>query len=93
MEGQTAMKGSWIQYDENNEFPLENIPFGCFKTQEGKVHACTQIGETLIDLALIFDKFKGPNFSTLTENIFDQESLNKFMALGKAYRIEARETI
>jgi hypothetical protein len=27
---QSALK-STISYDSENEFPLENIPFGCFK--------------------------------------------------------------
>ena len=29
---QAALK-STISYDSENEFPLENIPFGCFKKQ------------------------------------------------------------
>ena len=92
MEAQAPLTGSWIAYDETTQFPLENIPFGCFKSATGP-HCCSRIGDTLIDLALIFSKFTGPNFSTLKENIFDQDGLNKFMALGKAFRLEARETI
>ena len=93
MEG-AAITGSWINYDANNHFPLENIPFGCYKSADGgKVHCCTRIGDSIIDLAHIFHLFKGKHFSTLTENIFDSDSLNKFMATGKDFRIEARETI
>jgi len=84
---------SFIEYDENNHFPLENIPFGCYKSASGKVHCCTRIGDKLIDLAEIFSHFDGPLFKTLTENIFDKDTLNVFAALGKGHRVEARETI
>ena len=37
---------SWIQYDENCEFPLENIPFGAFvNPRTNEVHCCTRIGD------------------------------------------------
>jgi fumarylacetoacetase len=67
---QSSKLQSFIAYDEQNHFPLENIPFGAFKCQHG-VHCCTRIGDYVIDLAIIFDKFTGPNFSALLgENIF-----------------------
>ena len=25
---------SWINYDKNSDFPIQNIPFGVFKTKE-----------------------------------------------------------
>ena len=90
---QTAMTGSWIPYTAENHFPLENIPFGCFKCSHGTTHCCTRIGDSIIDLATIFDKFDGPHFATLKENIFAHDTLNKFAALGKEFRQEARETI
>ena len=91
MEGSSALK-SWISYDENHHFPLENIPFGCYHSKDG-VRCCTRIGDSLIDLSMLFSKFNGPLFSTLKENVFASENLNKFAALGKTFRIEARETI
>ena len=87
-----AMK-SFIEYDGESHFPLENIPFGCYKSASGKNHCCTRIGDKIIDLADIFSYFDGPLFKTLTENIFDKENLNDFAALGVGFRVEARETI
>jgi len=87
------MTGSWIQYDADNHFSLENIPFGCFKAADGATHCCTRIGDSIIDLSMIFDKFDGPHFSTLKENIFANDTLNKFADLGKEFRQEARATI
>lgn len=83
---------SFIPYDAEHHFPLENIPFGCFKTASG-ARCCTRIGDKLIDLAELFPHFDGPHFKTLKENIFDKWTLNEFAALGKEFRIEARETI
>jgi len=84
---------SFIEYDGESHFPLENIPFGCYKSASGKNHCCTRIGDKIIDLADIFSHFDGPLFKTLTENIFDKENLNDFAALGVGFRVEARETI
>ena len=54
-----AMK-SFIEYDGESHFPLENIPFGCYKSASGKNHCCTRIGDKIIDLADIFSHFDGP---------------------------------
>ena len=86
---------TWIpNFDRaTTHFPVENIPFGCFHAPEGKVHCCTRVGDYILDLAHLFEHFKGPKFSTLKENVFAQENLNKFAALGKDFRLEARQTI
>jgi len=89
---QAAMQ-SWVQYDSNHQFSLENIPFGCFHSSSGKIHCCTRIGDTIVDLAVLFPKFDGPLFSQLKENIFDHDNCNKMAALGSGHRIEARQTI
>lgn len=48
---------SFIEYTSEHHFPLENIPFGCYKAAGGKVHGCTRIGDKIIDLAEIFGEF------------------------------------
>ena len=54
---------SKISYDSENQFPLENIPFGCFKKQgSDSKHCCTRIGDKIIDLAVIINLFDGPIF-------------------------------
>jgi fumarylacetoacetase len=78
---------SFIEYSEDNHFPLENIPFGVFKCSNG-VHCCTRIGDYVIDLAAIFSKFEGQLFKG--HNFFAEPNLNSFAAMGKEARIEAR---
>jgi fumarylacetoacetase len=84
---------SFISYSEDHPFPIQNIPFGCFQRKDGRIHCCTRIGDKIIDLALLQTHFSGPLFSGLKENVFAHHHLNKFMALGKDYRIEARHSI
>jgi fumarylacetoacetase len=87
---------SWIGYDEHTHFPLENIPFGVFTNpKSGHVRCCTRIGDFVIDLSeLEHDRvFDGPLFSSLSEHVFCESTLNKFAALGKAYRLEIRASL
>jgi fumarylacetoacetase len=94
MQNDTPMlHQSWLAYDQESHFPLENIPFGCFKTCDGCIVNCTRVGDHIVDLSAIFQLFKGPLFSTLTKNVFENCSLNSFAALGKEFRVEARQTI
>ena len=39
---------SWIEYDSNSDFPIQNIPFGVFKTKNNEFHIATIIGKTII---------------------------------------------
>ena len=84
-----------IEYDSNDHFPLENIPLGVFVGQDGAKHVCTRIGKYVIDLAVLFfhGLFGGPHFASLNKNVFDSDSINQFMSLGKDFWHEARVTI
>jgi fumarylacetoacetase len=77
----------WIKYDAENQFPLENIPFGAYEVEEGVIHACTRIGDSFIDLHQMRDKF-----SAGLQGCWEGD-LNKFMGLGQEARREARKTI
>ena len=41
---------SWIKYDSNSDFPIQNIPFGVFKTNKNEFHIASRIGDTIISL-------------------------------------------
>ena len=82
----------WIEYGEDNQFPLENIPFGAYEFEAGNIHGCTRIGDGFIDLAEIRGMFTGPLMSAAPANIFEGD-LNKFMSLGNDHRREVRATI
>ena len=95
VENTPALK-SWIPYDQNNNFPLENIPFGVFTNpKNGKVRCCTRIGDFIIDLSELEHArlFDGPLFVAFNDHVFCEKTLNKFAALGKTFRIEVRSTL
>lgn len=50
------------------------------------------IGDEILDLFIISHLFNGPLLSE-KQNVFRQEYLNDFMALGRKFWIEARSTL
>lgn len=73
---------SWIEVDDNSDFPIQNIPFGVFLTPDDIVTVGTRIGDTAIDLAALHQLgyFEGIE---LTDDIFLQDTLNDFIADGR----------
>jgi fumarylacetoacetase len=65
----------------NNHFTIHNLPYGIFSTPTKPARAGVAIGNYIIDLAVLFDL----NFfeNKITSNVFNQNSLNNFIALGK----------
>ena len=89
----SALK-SFVQYDENDHFPLENIPFGVFLNPESlEAHCCTRVSDFVVDLAVLHDlgHFSGDNLKST--NVFKTKYLNDFIDLGKSAWSEARITI
>ena len=67
-----------IQNNEN--FTIHNLPYGIFSTPTKPARAGIAIGNYIIDLADLFNL----NFfeNKITTNVFNQNSLNDFIALG-----------
>ena len=77
---------SWVKYDKNNHFPVQNIPFGVCTNKQGKTFCCSRIGDFVIDLASLEEK----NFLNteafkydLNNPVLNKNHLNHFIALGK----------
>lgn len=73
---------SWIKVPQDSDFPIQNIPFGVFLTNEDVVTIGTRIGDYAIDLSALqqLGYFSGID---LHEEIFLQDTLNEFISLGK----------
>lgn len=73
---------SWIPVDKNSDFPIQNLPFGIFKTKELLPRVGVAIGEYVLDLAELkkLGVFNALKFDT---NVFAKASLNNFISLGK----------
>ncbi len=84
---------SFISVDEESHFPIQNLPYGAFMTEDGETHLCSAIGDYVIDLFVLDEAglFDGPLLSD--QFVFQDSTLNYFMSLGKSAWKEARETL
>lgn len=83
---------SWVEVPQGSDFPIQNLPFGIFKTADKTPRAGVAIGEHILDLqevqqAGLFSAVKLP------EGIFAKEVLNDFMDLGKETGRKLRERV
>ena len=87
---------SWINYNESSDFPIQNIPFGLFKSIDNNkmniIHAGTIIGNTIISLSKLEELgyFKK---TSLNQNTFKSDNLNLFIRQGKKIWREIRDEI
>ncbi|XP_041460201.1 fumarylacetoacetase-like [Lytechinus variegatus] len=87
------MSPSFIEYGSECNFPIQNLPYGVFSTaSNGKQRIGVAIGDMILDLSQIKDLFNGPILSECND-VFTEETLNSFMALGRPAWKEARATI
>ncbi|MES2140912.1 MAG: fumarylacetoacetase [Bacteroidota bacterium] len=73
---------SWIEVPSNSDFPIQNLPFGIFKTQSSNSRVGIAIGDQVLDLSVLnklgfLDDFK------IDDSVFTNQYLNDFIALGK----------
>ena len=73
---------SWIEVKPNSDFPLQNLPFGIFKTQSSSPRIGVAIGDQVLDLAILnklgfLDKLKIPIAPFAVVN--STEELEKFI--------------
>ena len=87
------MLSSFIDVDRDSHFPIQNLPYGAFITDQGEIHLCTAIGDWVVDLFILDEEglFTGPELSG--QMAFQDSSLNYFMSLGKAAWAEGRKTL
>ncbi len=84
---------SWIEVSSDSDFPIQNIPFGVFKTKLGGDARCaSRIGDYVIDLSELasLGYFDDLHFDV---SVFFEEKLNSFMALGKSVTKAVRNRI
>lgn len=74
---------SWIEVSSNSDFPIQNLPFGIYSDQNTKHHACSAIGDYIIDL---YELANTGLLSTLVmdKEVFNNPYLNNFIELGKS---------
>lgn len=88
---------SFVNYEQNSDFSIHNIPFGVAALNKEYIACCTRIGDTVIDLATLYDYGFFDEIEGLNENVFEAYTLNEFIELGKpvtnAVRLKIQELL
>ena len=83
---------SWVEVPKGSDFPIQNLPFGIFKTRYLNPVAGIAIGNHVLDLVYLHENGFLDKLD-LPQGIFNQKYLNDFLALGRKNGREVRERI
>lgn len=83
---------SWVEVPVGSDFPIQNLPFGIFKTEYLSPVAGVAIGDHVLDLVYLHENGFLDGLG-LPVGIFNQRYLNDFIGLGKKKTREVRERI
>ncbi|MBB3700647.1 fumarylacetoacetase [Flammeovirga yaeyamensis] len=70
---------SWVDVPEGSDFPIQNLPYGIFSTND---HPQKRVGVAIGHQILDLEK-AAKHLSIADKSVFSSEVLNDFMALGK----------
>ncbi len=82
---------SFIDVPGDSHFPLENLPFGVFKPRDGAARVGVALGEYVVDLSVLEEA--GQFRDLQSRELFSQDSLNGFLALGRPAWRKVREIL
>ncbi len=77
---------SWIDIRPDSDFPIQNLPFGVFETEERGPRLAVAIGGYVLDLyaASQYGFFEDlPELGSAQPRVFRRRSLNAFLRLGR----------
>jgi len=83
---------SWVEVPPQSDFPIQNLPFGIFKTKYLSPVAGVAIGNHVLDLVYLHEHGYLDGLG-LPPGIFNQKYLNDFIALGRKKSRDVRERI
>ncbi len=80
---------SWIEVSPDSDFSIHNIPFGVYSDASVAHHACTAIGDHVVDLF----ELASAGLIDVKPELLDKEFLNEFIALGKPVTGKVRQVL
>lgn len=83
---------SWVDVPTYSDFPIQNLPFGIFKTDYLTSVAGVAIGDYVLDLVYLHENGFLDGLG-LPAGIFNQGYLNSFLALGRRKGRDVRKRI
>lgn len=85
---------SWIHVEKGSDFPIQNLPFGIFQMKDASPRTGVAIGEYILDLAELSKLGYLNNLKQdALQKVFEKDTLNDFIALGKPVWRSVRERI
>ena len=74
---------SWVEVPADSDFPIQNLPFGVFRTASNpRPRICSRIGDFIVDLVKL-DQMSLLEDCDIPHSVLDNAYLNDLMALGK----------
>lgn len=92
MKASDPLLKSWVEVPPGSDFPIQNLPFGIFKTKYLSAVAGVAIGNYVLDLVYLHEHGFLDGMG-LPPGIFNQAYLNDFIALGRKKTSEVRNRI
>jgi fumarylacetoacetase len=83
---------SWVNIPDHSDFPIQNLPFGIFKTRYLSPVAGVAIGDHVLDLVYMHE-YGYLDGLGLPAGLFNQPYMNSFFSLGRKKIREVRERI
>lgn len=83
---------SWVDVPTGSDFPIQNLPFGIFRTESQFPHVCVAIGDKLVDLKALHVMGYLENLPFTLEDMVS-DSLNRCMRHGKQGMRDLRNRI
>ena len=74
---------SWIPVAADSDFPIQNLPFGVFRTPGSRTRIGVAIGDQVLDLSALQHAGKFSGTPVADNNVFERDALNDFMSLGR----------
>ncbi len=83
---------SWVKIPIYNDFSIQNLPFGIFRTAEKTPRVCSAIGENVVDI-LALSNLGYLDDLAVDAAALDRPFLNDFIALGKPQTCAIRQRL
>jgi fumarylacetoacetase len=80
-----------IQIEPTSHFSIHNLPYGIFSTPSKHKRAGVAIGNQILDLSILYELSFFED--KIVSNVFNQDTLNDFIALGKDVWTYVRKVI
>ncbi len=83
---------SWIRYDIDCPFPVQNFPWGIYADRHSHKKPCSIIGDYIIDLHGLFSQPE-LRYYQINPTVFETECWNSIFALGKAFTRKLKKSL